>query len=435
MTLVMLLACTTSPVPGSEGGSCEPSCNPSLICVDDLCRSPTPLPSDTVNQLLGSQKEKLDILVVLDNTHGSESLRKGLADNFERLLEPLRDSMDIHLGVVSSDIGTGSVGSSCELPGDDGKLVLAEECGVTGSFLQLDRASDSGNFTGELASSLSCMAQLGILGCPFEQPFESMRRALTPAANSGFVRDDASLAILILSDEDDCSTKDPGMFDDAPELSSIDGLPGPLGSFRCFEFGVECDEDLSARELGPRTNCRAKEDSSFMYGATEYIRFVQERKGPNEQVFLASIYGGAPVVIESANDEFRTESCNASIDFEVQATPRIETLVRGLSMPEHPICQGETITNSIASIAADMEAMFGSCLMNQATIEECTIADVRDFGGDLEHLVAELPLCADTNSGACYLLSEGCSGGTKVSINRRDTLAAANTVVVASCGG
>lgn len=88
-----------------------------------------------------------------------------------------------------------------------------------------------------VADDFSCVARMGTGGCGFEQPLEAALRALAPSApttwtapgyvpitfrdgsfghgldaNAGFVREDSVLAITLLSDEEDCSTPDTGLF-------------------------------------------------------------------------------------------------------------------------------------------------------------------------------------------------------------------------------
>lgn len=146
---------------------------------------------------------------------------------------------------------------------------------------------------GDLAQVFSCMAQLGINGCGFEQPLESMRLALDPntAANSGFIRPDAFLAIIIISDEDDCSTYDPEMFDKT--VTGIDSKLGPLDSFRCFEFGVQCDPD-DIRSEGEKFDCVPREDSPYMSGVQEYVDFVKGLKVNPDKIIVAGIIGVDP---------------------------------------------------------------------------------------------------------------------------------------------
>jgi hypothetical protein len=55
-----------------------------------------------------------------------------------------------------------------------------------------------------------CLVPQGINGCGFEQPLESMALGLLRAQDpeqpeSGFLRDDASLLVIIVTDEEDCS--------------------------------------------------------------------------------------------------------------------------------------------------------------------------------------------------------------------------------------
>jgi hypothetical protein len=63
-----------------------------------------------------------------------------------------------------------------------------------------------------VAGAFSCIAQLGPDGCGYEQSLEAMYRALDPAVNPGFIRDDAALAVLFITDEDDCSARDTSLY-------------------------------------------------------------------------------------------------------------------------------------------------------------------------------------------------------------------------------
>ena len=50
---------------------------------------------------------------------------------------------------------------------------------------------------------------------PMRTGLEAMRLALDPATteNAGFLRENSALAIILLTDEDDCSARDPLLFD------------------------------------------------------------------------------------------------------------------------------------------------------------------------------------------------------------------------------
>ena len=74
-----------------------------------------------------------------------------------------------------------------------------------GYFLTVDGQGKT-NFTGSLPQVFSCMVVLGTGGCGYEHQLQSLRGAIANppvnVENRGFVRDDARLGIVILSDED-----------------------------------------------------------------------------------------------------------------------------------------------------------------------------------------------------------------------------------------
>ena len=69
-------------------------------------------------------------------------------------------------------------------------------------FNQADFISDVTCVTGETGG-----------GCGFEQQLEAILASDRNTANGGFSREDALLAVIMITDEDDCSTTDPRVFD------------------------------------------------------------------------------------------------------------------------------------------------------------------------------------------------------------------------------
>jgi hypothetical protein len=81
-----------------------------------------------------------------------------------------------------------------------------------------------GDLFEDTAHDFSCIAKLGKNGCGLEQQLEAMYKALAPASerfsrssggqgsaggtNAGFLREDAILVVVVISDEDDCSIPD-----------------------------------------------------------------------------------------------------------------------------------------------------------------------------------------------------------------------------------
>ena len=67
------------------------------------------------------------------------------------------------------------------------------------------------NYTGNLADVFTCIAALGETAAASSSQFAAITRALgadgraAPAENQGFLRPDAYLAIVMITNEDDCS--------------------------------------------------------------------------------------------------------------------------------------------------------------------------------------------------------------------------------------
>ena len=241
----------------------------------------------------------LDILFVVDNSGSMAGEQASLAANFPSLLNVLETLPgglpNIHVGVVSSNVGAAGQASvpGCAGQGDDGNLLVKAGCtGLTGQFIS-DVADAGGgrvkNYTGNLDTLFSCMAQLGTGGCGFEMHLESAYRALQPGKNPNFYRPGAYLAVVIIADEDDCSTEMGAMFGDP--TAGLNSPLGPRTSFRCFEFGVKCDNDPSPRAFGTKTGCKPNPNSQYMYEVDKYIDFLKGLKEDPSLVIVAGIIG------------------------------------------------------------------------------------------------------------------------------------------------
>lgn len=177
---------------------------------------------------------KVDILVVVDNSESMRQEQDLLVENFRSLIKELIDPSDsnqdgkpdypavedLHLGVVSTDLGTGEydISDNCSEIGDDGILKNAPSpfiatCADLAPFPQIIAYPDLSNDPEVIADDFQCIAALGTDGCGIEQPLEAGLKALTVQSaqgrpNEGFMRSDSLLAILFVTDENDCSMKD-----------------------------------------------------------------------------------------------------------------------------------------------------------------------------------------------------------------------------------
>jgi hypothetical protein len=249
----------------------------------------------------------LDVLFVVDDSPSMLDKQMNLITNFPKFVTRLSllpgGLPDLHLGVVSTDMGTsgsgpkppapqiGQVGQGgCMGTGKDGTLTVGS-APVTGRFLSDTKNADGSrlkNYNGTLAAAFAQMAQLGAAGCGFEQTLRAMHRALdTNPMNAGFLRRDALLAIVFLTDEDDCSVADPALFGNDASL-------GPLQSFRCTRFGVTCTTNGATPDamntVGVKGGCTGT-GSMLMAELTGFHDFLVGLKDDPRNVVVGGIMG------------------------------------------------------------------------------------------------------------------------------------------------
>jgi hypothetical protein len=219
---------------------------------------------------------------------------------------------------VSSSLGAGIYGNvtGCT-PGSvgnvDGNFQHKAGCGLNAgeTFIKSLPPAGAGmprseNFTGDITEVFRCIADLGQNGCGFEHQFEAVRLALQKTQvpnteNYGFLRDTAYLAIIFLTNEDDCSVPADSMLLDPNQQTTADMLGG-LQSYRCNEFGHKCDQPLPhTAPASPQTmtGCVSAEDGKLVTVAG-FVDFLRSLKATPDQLLLAAIQGPtAPYIVES----------------------------------------------------------------------------------------------------------------------------------------
>ena len=262
---------------------------------------------------------KLDLLFLIDDSNSMAPLQAKLRARMPEFMTVLKNAPggmpDLQVAVVSSSLGAGIFGNvtGCA-PGGPGNLEGAFQhkagCGLHGgeTFLKTSGgANPMNNFDGDIASVFSCIADLGQMGCGFESQLESVRLALQKATvpgdpNYGFLRPDALLAVVFLTNEDDCSVAQNSMLFDPNQQSTSDPLGG-LQSYRCTEFGHLCDQGLPhAAPMSPitLTNCQSREDGRLVR-INDFINFLYSVKPMRPQDLFVAVIGGptAPYVVKS----------------------------------------------------------------------------------------------------------------------------------------
>jgi hypothetical protein len=290
-------------------------------CVDRPQSGVTPVGTHVETIEVGTVAESdVDILFVIDSSGSMTEEHAALRNDFGSLIARLDDLPDgmpnVHIGVVSSDLGTApfNVDGNCRADGGDQGLLQGAACAALGGnrFLSDIRDPDGTrrrNYTGDLATAFGCMADVGSSGCGFEQHLEAMRVALSPGTNPDFLRPEAALAVIVIADEDDCSTSDPGLYDE--NASAL----GPLTDFRCHSQGIICDADPDPAAPGVKTGCRPDPDSRYLEPLETYVDFLIGLKSghvnPERKVVVAGIIGD-PDRVEIGRDSLDRPAVSAT---------------------------------------------------------------------------------------------------------------------------
>ncbi len=163
--------------------------------------------------------------------------------------------------------------------------------------------------------ALACLLPQGIVGCGFEQPLDSMHKTLLRAENDqeaeyGFLRENALTAIVILTDEADCTYNDDWSSIFLPEGSggnevfwSDPDAPTPSSAV-CWNAGTACTggpgtyDECHAVDLDVDGNAAADEDAMVL---RPLARFADALEGEGD-VYLAAI-DGVPIGYEDAAAE------------------------------------------------------------------------------------------------------------------------------------
>lgn len=230
----------------------------------------------------------IDFLLVIDGSPTTTREQAALADGLRRLVLRLDESdVSYRIGIASADRGDprslsdapsgGLILRSCRdrlgpdgdfvVDGVDASALCDDRCALTADALAIEPSfADDGetlprpwieSIYGEtnlppatsLADALACLVPQGIAASAFASPLEGIFQALTSDEGRLFVRDNADLVVLVLSDGYDCSFN--------PDQVAAFASPSPLWSdpdapaatpALCWNAGVECaggGDDLS----------------------------------------------------------------------------------------------------------------------------------------------------------------------------------------------
>ncbi|MBC7370842.1 MAG: hypothetical protein H7326_04710 [Bdellovibrionaceae bacterium] len=241
---------------------------------------------------------KVDIVMIVDNSTSMQQHQTRLSQQMPNMVAALQAlRMDYHIVVITTSVGSG---------GDGGVF----------------RGSPSilSNATPNLTATLSERVLQGETGKDLERGLESLQTVLSPAYlttdGAGFLRDDALLAIVELSDEDDSSAVSASTlatFLDKLKPAAQDGRKSWIFNF----IGV----------LDNSSTCRTFNDYS---------------SPGTKQMALADLAGGTKESICSSNLTSAVSNIKARIvqiltDFTLAEKPVVSTIsvrVNGVQIPQ-----------------------------------------------------------------------------------------------------
>ena len=299
----------TSTGPMLEESTGEPNCadNPE-VCVAEL-----------------SLRRAVDILFVIDNSGSMGGEQGTLARSFGTFIDVLESQQvgaNYRIGVTTSDSGGAIRATSCrsrlyefESDGlfgykDERQRGCLDHCFLDSIDLSepwLEKSNGETNLPDgvTMAQALQCVGPQGISGFGLEAPLESMRQVVLDS-DSGFLRNDALLAVIFVTDEADCSMT----------AENIDWLytsgqvfwttPERASSGSCWKAGVTClggpgvYDDCVATDKARDGEPTTAPDLSVLYPVQRYVDTLTELaatkqlEGGQSEVLIA-VLGGVPL--------------------------------------------------------------------------------------------------------------------------------------------
>ncbi len=191
----------TTESPGSSAGDTMGAVPPVIFDLGEIPEAP---PFD---EACG----EVDFLFVIDNSGSMGDEQNTLVNNFPAFINGIQtvlESVDSYnVGVVTTDEYSPNIAGCQEL-----SSLVVQTGGGSSSNANCGPFADGGNFMTEnddLATDFSCAAQVGTSGSASERQMQATVEAVTGVqagpgeCNEGFIREDALLVIVIITDESD----------------------------------------------------------------------------------------------------------------------------------------------------------------------------------------------------------------------------------------
>jgi hypothetical protein len=423
---------------------------PLFACLAPPVESPkTTVTQETSVRVEQSVKNKVDLLFMIDNSNSMQPKQDQLRLRFPQLIKQLDtfamqgNPASYHIGVVTSDLGANNT-SACATPGGEGgKLQVTPSTmsskpppancanfSLSGGvrYLDYNQIAGTNNVMGGLnvADAFTCMASVGDQGCGFEHQLESAYRALHDQAkiaeNAGFYRSDAILAVVFVTDEDDCSAPDnTDLFTNNAQSMSMYGV---LQSFRCTQFGIQCNGmPLTGQATSGNMGCSSYDLSNGgkLIDLKQYIDFFTKpaalggiKADPNDVILLGISAPADPVGVtitmpcmgqpNTPSCPILNHSCIAQSDPNFFGDPAVRLNAVVNSAKNHAqasICDTD-YTAAMQKLGDLIISSIGAGCLNSPIANrpdghpDCVVTDVTTLS-DGSTSTKEVPSCAENN--------------------------------------
>ncbi len=260
------------------------------------------------------QCKKMDLIFVVDDSGSMSEEQSNLASNFPMFANVLNsytistgEQLDYRAAVTTTGVTASGVQT---LPPPFSMSIPFNQTGQDGRFRMvsgmprpwLERTDPN------MATTLASAANVGTSGPGLEMQLRAMELAIQPGTNPGFVRTDALLGIIILTDEDDCSFRQASGIN----INSLNGCVGTPGIPAPADFLAPLDQvkgdrgRWAAAVIAGQTAC-----TSSFGDAVEGVRLKQfQQASPQNVVFGDICAGNLQGALTQALDSFQAACDN-----------------------------------------------------------------------------------------------------------------------------
>lgn len=297
-----------------------------------------------------SVNNKLDILWMMDSSGSMAEEQQNLSDNFNAFITDfVTKGYDYNIAVAATDAWRYEYSPSTYqnlVRFRDGNIYTGTTTDNTGVFMLTPSVfSASPNPVNDMINAFKKNIKVGITGNGDERAFDSIRETLKATQGSGinsgynFRRNDAFLAIIIISDEEDFSRNN----------SNVNGCTGSPTPVECqdqnlrpvsdyvsyldtYTSSTPTDRKYSVNAIGVFDSaCLAANPSSEGHMGLRYMDLADETNGVTGSICDSNFS-------QNLND-IQSRIAELSTQFRLSRTPIVSSIVviiNGVSIPQNP---------------------------------------------------------------------------------------------------